>query len=122
MAVATKVKHLGDGRILVATHDIGSANTELIVNDSYVNPRILLFVTVAYSAAPTQGGITVVLDSGIAADHDTTLFTGTANARFSVHAPDAEFHIFSDDIIKVTAPAGGVGITAAIAIYTRILD
>ena len=79
----------------------------------------LVMVTVAYSAAPTQAGVTTTLDSGAGAAYDTLLNTGTADARYTAFLPTAPIFIMADDQIDVSAPAGGAGITSAIAIYTK---
>ena len=77
----------------------------------------LLFVTCTYSAAPTQAGVTIELDSGAGAGFDATLSTGSANTQDTVYIPDHEVWIVPGDAIRVSAPAGGAGITANIAIY-----
>lgn len=77
----------------------------------------LLFAACSYSAAPTQAGVTFELDSGAGADFDSVLFTGAANALDTVYIPDHEIRIVPGDAIKVSAPAGGGGITANISIY-----
>lgn len=79
--------------------------------------RVLL-VTVAYSAAPTQAGATVALDSGAGAGYDSTLNTGTANARYTNYAP-ANLILPTSDALVVTAPAGGGVITSSIAVYVE---
>ena len=66
--------------------------------------------------SPSQAGVTVTLDSGVAAGFDATLATGTANARYTTFIPDEDLWIASDDAIEVAAPAGGAGITASILI------
>lgn len=76
-------------------------------------------VTVKYSAAPTQAGVTTELDSGIGSAYDTTLNTGTANAQNTVYIPGDAVKYGKDDSIRVTAPAGGAGITSSISIYTE---
>lgn len=77
----------------------------------------LLYVTVGYSAAPTQTGVTVELDSGAGANFDATLSTGAANTQDTVYIPDFEMWIVPGDAIRVSAPAGGGVITANVAIY-----
>jgi hypothetical protein len=79
----------------------------------------LVMVTVHYSAAPTQAGVTVTLNSGAGAGYDTLLTTGTANAQNTVYLPSAPLFIAPDDVIDVSAPAGGGVITSSISIYTR---
>ena len=81
--------------------------------------RQLVMVTVKYSAAPTQAGTTVTLNSGAGAGYDAVLNTGSANAQTTVYVPTAPLFIAADDAIDVAAPAGGGVITSSIAIYTR---
>lgn len=81
--------------------------------------RRLLQVTVAYSAAPTQAGVSAALNSGAGAGYDSTLNTGSANAQFTNYMPDGEVFIGNDDSLDVTAPSGGGVITAAIAVYVE---
>jgi hypothetical protein len=101
--------------------EASAANTALSVSTPADVPVRLLFATVRYSAAPTQTGVTVDLDSGVAAAYDTTLFTGTANAQNTAYLPDGEVRIDATDAIKVTAPAGGAGITSQISLYVELL-
>ena len=81
--------------------------------------RRVNMITVAYSAAPTQGGVTVTINNGAGAGYDCPLLTGAANARYTTFLPTAELYLNVDDVLDVLAPAGGVGITSAIAIYTE---
>ena len=113
MALETKRAEVTRGvrTAVVRDKDQSAANTALTVTTPTGAVRKLLFVTVKYSAAPTQGGVTVELDSGAGAAWDTPLFTGTANAQNNVYLPD--------DAIKVTAPAGGGVLTSAISVYTE---
>ena len=97
----------------------GSANADATLSTEGKTARRLIMVTVQYSAAPTQSGVTVALDSGAGADYDITLSTGSANAQSTVYIPSGDVIIKEDDAITVTAPAGGAGITASIAIYTK---
>lgn len=98
----------------------GTANQADTLTSTAVGDRRsqrLKYVTVTYSAAPTQTGVTIELDSGLGAGFDATLATGTADAQDTVYIPDhAEFALLDGDAIRVSAPAGGAGITAAIAI------
>lgn len=117
MALASaEVGYVG-GRILNRHTETGSANTELITTLAARSSRRVVAVIVSYSAAPTQGGVTTTLDSGAGAAFDAVLDTGAANARYSVYHP-TDLFIGKDDALVVTAPAGGVGITASIAAYT----
>jgi len=87
-----------------------------------VGKRMLVHqVTVAYSAAPTQAGVTVNLDSGLGAGYDIALDTGSANARYHVYKPTTPIIVMEDDVITVTAPAPGGVITSAITILAQEL-
>ena len=77
---------------------------------------------VAYSAAPTQAGISVTLNSGAGAGYDTLIASGAANARYTVYVPDEEILLKEDDVVDVLAPAGGGVITSSISIYTELLS
>ena len=96
----------------------GAANT-LLTSSLTGRRRKLLAVTCKYSSAPTQAGVTVTLDSGAGGIYDAVLLTGTANAQTTVFLPTVPIPILVDDAIVVAAPAAGVGITAAVAIYTE---
>lgn len=76
----------------------------------------LSYVTCKYSAAPTQAGVAISIDSSLGAAYDTTLTTGTANAQSTVYLPNADLWLDEGDAILVSAPAGGGVITAAIVI------
>lgn len=96
----------------------GVANTALSFQTSIdLRQRRLLMVTVAYSAAPTQAGITTTLNIG--SGYDVTLSTGTANTRYYVFIPDADLPLLQEDRITVAAPAGGSGITASVTVVTE---
>ena len=101
--------------------ETGSANTELVTSAGSGGVHRLICVTVSYSAAPTQTGVIVELDSGAGAGYDAQLAVGTANARYTVYIPDAELIIGNDDAVRVTAPAAGGTITASIAVYLECL-
>lgn len=79
----------------------------------------LIYVGVRYSAAPTQTGVLVDIDSGISSSFDTRLSTGTANAQNNTYAPSVPVPLFPGDQIIVTAPAAGGVITGSIVIVTR---
>lgn len=98
----------------------GAADTALTISTDTGRPRRLLQVAINYSAAPTQAGATVTLNSGAGAAYDFVLNTGSANAQSTVYAP-AQVILAADDTIDVLAPAGGGVITATIAIYTEDL-
>lgn len=118
MAVSAKAVGHVSGRQLTRYVETGAANTELVATISANTARRLVAVLVAYSNTPTQAGVTTVLDSGAGAGYDNTLDTGSANARYTVYVPTVPIYFGDDDALVVTAPAGGVGITASIAVYT----
>jgi len=81
----------------------------------------LLFVTVKYSAAPTQTGVTVTINSVTGAAYDTVLSTGSANVQANSYIPAGEVILYPGDTVDVVAPAAGGVITSAAAIYTEAL-
>ena len=107
--------------VLTRTTGTSGANAAQTVTSPLGQRRRLFFVTVKYSATPTQTGTTVTLNSGEAAVYDTLLATGSSNTQDTVYIPDEEIVIDTDDVIDVLAPAGGGVITSAIAIYTEVL-
>lgn len=101
--------------------EASAANTAMTTTTPTGVACRVLYSTVAYSAAPTQAGVTHILDSGVDAAYDATISTGTANAQYTVFQPTADFALAGTDAFKVTAPAGGAGITAAIVIVVELL-
>lgn len=100
--------------------ETGSANTLLTASVPAVGgPFRVLLVTVKYSASPTQAGVTTTLNSGAGAAYDTVLNTGSSNAQTTVYHPSADLILGKDDALDVAAPAGGAGITAAVAVYVE---
>lgn len=77
----------------------------------------LSHVTTKYSAAPTQAGVTVTLNSGAGSGFDTVLNTGSANVQNTTFIPSSPLYFMEDDQIDVSAPAGGGVITSSTAIY-----
>ena len=123
MAVGTKSSSavIPDGPI-VRFVGTSAANTAQTVSTDTSLAYRLLHVDVVYSGAPTQTGITVVLNSGAGAGYDTTLATGQANATSTVYIPDGgEYIVAQGDAIDVTAPAGGGSLTSSISIYVEAL-
>lgn len=107
-----------NGKRLYRWKETGTANTQLVASfASDTNVYRLLATMCAYSAAPTQAGVTTKLDSGAGADYDSTLNTGSANTQYTNYVPTVEVLLGTDDGAVVTAPAGGVGITASVVIY-----
>lgn len=84
--------------------------------------RKVLSVFVAYSAAPTQTGVIITLNSSIAAAYDTPLFTGTANVRNTYWVPDHDLILGPGDVLDVLAPAAGGVITSAVIINCEVLS
>ena len=110
------------GSFGVLANGVSAANTAQTVSTPTGRHVQIAYVTVAYSAAPTQTGVVTSLDSGIAAGYDCTLNTGSTNAQYTVFAPDYDLIICEDDQIDVLAPAAGGAITSAVAIYGWFLD
>ncbi len=120
MAVTTnEVGRTPSGNRLLRHVETSAADTILAMSVKGGSGRKVLAVTVAYSAAPTQAGVTTKLDSGAGAGYDSTLNTGSANAQFTNYLPDGELIIGNDDALVVTAPAAGGVITSSIAVYTE---
>lgn len=124
MAIATKEFASKRGRRFT---DASAADTLLALSTPAVPvsrlPFKVSYVAVKYSAAPTQAGVTIELDSGAGVAYDTTLSTGSANAQNTVYFPTGDDLILANgDAIRVTAPAGGGVITSAISIYGRYVE
>ena len=98
-----------------------AANTAQTISTAATATRRLLWAACHYSAAPTQTGVTTVLNSGAGSAYDTTLNTGTANAQDTVYIPTQDLIILPDDTIDVTGPAAGGTITSSIIIVTELL-
>ncbi len=77
--------------------------------------RRVKYVTVAYSAAPTQTGVTMTVNSGVGAGYDTLIIGGSANIRYTYYEPE-NLVLLGDDTLDVIAPAAGGVITASIVI------
>ena len=84
--------------------------------------RRILYVTIAYSANVNLT-VNITLLSALGAPWNTLLaavgFTAQANGLWV--PPHSEFVIAPLDQIQVVAPAGGAGITSAVAIYNEII-
>lgn len=107
---------------VVRVTGLSDANAELTVNIPTAVRRRLLIVTVKYSANVTQN-VTVILDSHAGSAWDTILETiALAAASDGVWIPDlGDLVIGINDAIKIVAPAGGGGVTSAIAVYLEPL-
>ena len=96
----------------------GTANTLLVSTiPAVVGPQRLSHVAVKYSAAPTHAGVTVELDSAAGAAFDVQIDASPANAQDYVFVPAHPIVFAEGDAIRVTAPAGGVAVTAAVSVY-----
>lgn len=100
-------------RLSAAGADNGIATVSSTVGKKYR----FLFATAVYSASPTQAGVTLTLDSGAGSAYDAVLLSGSANATTTILQPTNEIIINSDDVLTLTAPAGGSGKTSGIAMY-----
>lgn len=118
MALATKTTS-SVARQIRRYSDASTANAIGTVTTPTGQTMRLIAVTVKYSAAPTQAGVTIGIDSGIGAAYDATLSTGSANAQTTVYVPTTDLIIADDDAFVVSAPAGGGVITSQIAVYVE---
>lgn len=122
-AIAVTTRRVGGksraGGQIVRYYGTGTANQGDTLTSTVVasgKRQKLSYVTCAYSAAPTQTGVTISIDSQLGAGYDSTLVTGTANDRYTNHLPNADLWLDEGDAIIVSAPAAGGVITAAIVI------
>jgi hypothetical protein len=99
-----------------------TANTDQTVVTVTGVKRRILFVTCKYSAAATVN-VTVTLLSSLGAAWNTLLATlaFAANTDGLWVPAHSEFVIGPNDQIQVVAPAGGGGVTSAVAIYSEVL-
>jgi len=80
-------------------------------------PLFLKYIVVKYSGSVTQN-VTVTLNCGSGAAYDVVLNTmAISSGTQGAYLPTVALPIAADDTVDVLAPAGGVGITASIAIY-----
>ena len=107
-----------DGRGIWRHTETGGANAILTASKVFGVCSRILGAYCRYSAAPTQAGVTFAIDSGAGALFDHLISTGTANAQHSLLLASALF-IGDDDAFPIVAPAGGVGITASVSVYTE---
>lgn len=116
---STLVGRTNDGRGIWRHHETGGANAILNATKTPGVASRVISVHCKYSAVPTQAGVTSNLDSGAGSAYDVILATSAANAQNSSQLFNGSVCLGDDDGILVTAPAGGVGITAAVTIYTE---
>jgi hypothetical protein len=111
-----------EGDDLDVTSGQSTANAQLVVSTATGLKRRILYVTIQYSAVVTVN-VTVVLVSALGAAWNTTLgapaFAANQSALWA--PPHGRFVLAPGDQLQVTAPAGGGGITSAIAIYDEIM-
>jgi len=98
-----------------------AANTAQTCSTDGGQVEKLLWVAVKYSAAPTQTGVTITLNSATASNYDTLLVTGTANVQSTVYLADPNIILRKGDTLDVVAPAAGGVITSAVSIFTEAL-
>ena len=98
------------------------ADTAQTVSTPTAGRKRILWVTVAYSAAPTQTGVQIVLNSAEGAAFDTTLIDGTADVQDTYWEPKDEMIIHDGDAIDVTAPAAGGVVTSSIVIQYELAN
>jgi hypothetical protein len=78
--------------------------------------RRVKYITVHYSASPTQTGVTLTLNSGAGSTYDTLLKTGTADAQNNFYS-ELDFGriiLMGDDTLDIVAPAAGGAITSRV--------
>lgn len=117
--MAIKIENISNERSrLVRNTEQGVANTAFSLSTGPGGaPFRLDKVTVGYSANVTVD-VTVTLDSGAGVAWDALQRTiSLVVAQTGIWIPDEELLFSGDDAIVVRAPAGGMGITAAITIY-----
>ena len=100
---------------------VSGANEALTVSATGSRFR-LLWVTAKYSAAPTQTGVVVTLNSALGAAYDTALSTGAANTQANTYIPSGNIIIEQGDAIDVLAPAAGGVITSAVVVCCEFIE
>jgi hypothetical protein len=111
---------LGDDLQVVS--GVGSANTALTVATPLDGlKRRILFATITYSASVTASA-SISLLSGLGAAWNSQLASiSFSTNRYGLWVPAGRFVMVTSDQLQVSAPAGGAGVTCAIAIYCEIL-
>lgn len=106
------------------------ANNVALVDDIQPGSNFrVVSAQVSYSAAPTQAGVQIVLESGAGAAFNFPLLTGAANGQYTTYpsetageAASGAGPLFgSDDKVQVNAPAGGAAVSVAASIYIEVL-
>lgn len=121
MAIA-KARRRTEWGNLVIFSQTSAGNTAQTCSTDGSQPYRVLFATVKYSAAPTQTGVIVTLNSGVGAGYDTALQTGAADVQATFFQPTTDLILHGDDVLDVLAPAAGGVITSSVAIYCLTND
>lgn len=116
MAIAKTVEHTPWGTLVIFSQTSAADTVQTCSTDAAQAYR-LLHTMCAYSAGPTQAGVTTTINSGIAAAYDILLDTGSANAQVTVYQPTLPITLAKADVIDVAAPAAGGVITSSVVIY-----
>lgn len=105
--------------------DQSAADTELVLLTPLSKrnkSQKFLWVSIKYSATPVHLGITIEIASGLGAAFDTLILAGNANDTDVFFEFQQKALLPFIDQIRVTAPAGGVGITATIVVQMLELE
>lgn len=118
MVVTIVASSPGTRRTVFRATDAGLANTLLNVSVDPTQIRAnIFFITIKYSERVKED-VTITLNSGVGAAFDTLLETiPLSQETDAVWIPDNEIFLMDDDTLNISAPAGGAGITCAIAVY-----
>ncbi len=109
------------GGAAVRYYGTGASNTDATLTTTAVaehHKQKLSYVSVNYSGAATQSGVTTGITSGISSGYSLTLNTGSSNAQTTVYVPSTPIWIFPGDSWVITALAGG-SVTAAIVVVVE---
>lgn len=117
-AVTPTIKQFrNDHGVFVRYSGTGTDNSADTMSTSGIQGMMrLIHASVKYDNAATQAGVTTSLDSGAGSAFDVILDTGAANAEDTTFIPSADYYIFPDDAILLSAPAGGSGVIASFLI------
>ncbi len=111
----------GRGCRVIRDYDVSVANTAKTVSTVAGETRRIVSVTVTYSA-PVTVNVDITVNSGAGAAYDNLVQTiALSGARWAYWTPNKKTILLDDDALDVLAPAGGAGITSAIAIVTEVL-
>lgn len=112
MALASSMK----GGVLRLSDNAG-ANAPVTITSTAGTAWRLRSVEVLYSTSVTQT-VTITRDSGAGAAWDAPIGTiALSSAAGGAWRPGEDVILSPDDAVVVTAPAGGGGVTVALAVY-----